>query len=975
MLLVLVPGLIGSTFFIVLDQLWISSSKLMAEEQDRSESVACLNSSFAALLAYCADLMNCCFKNDPNSKALSEQDLKEANKSFEKLKTLSSADPEFKPVVEGLERSARSVLAEAEKLAPSLENAGFRDNYARFLSVSVLVKKGLLYAGKAQLVVEDQNAIINTTRKNQQQQWALLRSLSYLGLLGSSLIAVVLLVAFNRKISKRLKTLVRHAQALSARKRPESLLKGNDELAYLDSVFDHSAQELIAEAEQRQSVIQMVAHDMRSPIMSSQIYVATFEELLPPQQPKQIQKWLKTCDVSLSRVMDFVNDLLTIEKLDSGNLPFKPEPYVLRDGVEQCIAQISSLATRKSITINNLCDKVEVTWDRQRIQQVICNFVSNALKFSPEGSAIDILSQTESGKVKVIVRDRGRGIDEEARKKVFEKFYQTERSDQSMGFGLGLAICKTLIDSHSGQVGVDSELGKGSDFWFEAPLHPSEKQATKQSIEEPQIKTRSLWDRIANPQLFEKGLFLVLFPIIVQAAWFVWLDGQMKTTEALLSRINRQSNVVTHLSILETNLFKLGSSVAFYVAGRKEVFKNLAEKSTLRCLEESEALKPHFIKSKHLVLWNELRELISKSQEYQKDVYSHGGERASQSDLGLIPVLMGDYQDLNGKIQKMFQQESKRLERLRREQARYIAKVQIVITLGIAAGFLMSLGLLSIFTLDITERLLALVDDARNLLARHNNESSLTGNDEFHFLSTVLRKTADELQLAEDKRKSLMSMIAHDMRSPLMAADGAIMLLNEASVEKLPSMAKESLEAASTNIMRVLRLLSDLLTLDKMKSGKMELNLQPVLMSDLLKDASAMVAGLAKEKSISIECEGGEFSLTADKDRLIQVLGNLLTNAIKFSPSSSLIKVIANQNSEGETEVAVIDQGQGMDAAASAKVFEKFFQVEGQSAAGFGLGLAICHSIILSHGGNIGVESEPGKGSKFWFRLPKTSHA
>jgi signal transduction histidine kinase len=121
----------------------------------------------------------------------------------------------------------------------------------------------------------------------------------------------------------------------------------------------------------------------------------------------------------------------------------------------------------------NNCSEVSLHADPARCQQVLINYLSNAIKFSPKQSQIEISDQIDPSNKKmlcILVRDQGPGVTAEQRQRLFERFYQTKSGKQSQGFGLGLAICKLIVETHGGQVGVESEPGKGSIFWFTLPL-------------------------------------------------------------------------------------------------------------------------------------------------------------------------------------------------------------------------------------------------------------------------------------------------------------------------------------------------------------------------------------------------------------------------------------------------------------------------------------------------------------------------
>ncbi len=132
------------------------------------------------------------------------------------------------------------------------------------------------------------------------------------------------------------------------------------------------------------------------------------------------------------------------------------------------------------------------------------------------------------------------------------------------------------------------------------------------------------------------------------------------------------------------------------------------------------------------------------------------------------------------------------------------------------------------------------------------------------------------------------------------------------------------------------------------------------------------VSSLAASSEIELESEDHALTVRADESRMVQVLVNLLSNAIKFSPTKGAVKLDAAQTDEGVT-LSVVDNGRGIPADQLSAVFERFKQVQASDSAnrkGSGLGLSICKAIVEQHGGKIGVESQSGKGSRFWIHLP-----
>jgi signal transduction histidine kinase len=310
------------------------------------------------------------------------------------------------------------------------------------------------------------------------------------------------------------------------------------------------------------------------------------------------------------------------------------------------------------------------------------------------------------------------------------------------------------------------------------------------------------------------------------------------------------------------------------------------------------------------------------------------------------------------------------LLRLSREELEKRTDVQRKIYLGIAANLLFATLLIVVFSQSVTKRLNELVEHARKLPKREPFEASVSGDDELAYLDTVLQSTSERLIASSEHRRAVMQMVAHDMRSPMMAAQASIELLNAVHGESLPPVGRRHLPSAEKNIDRILHLVNDLLTLDKLEAGKLELDLATCNLHQLADEAISTVGGLATQAEIALINECANIEINADAPRFNQVLSNLISNAIKFSKKGSTIRILSKVIPSA-VSIGVQDNGPGMDAKTAAQVFDKFFQSDGEKKShGYGLGLAICKLIAESHGGKVSVETALGEGSTFWITLP-----
>ena len=224
----------------------------------------------------------------------------------------------------------------------------------------------------------------------------------------------------------------------------------------------------------------------------------------------------------------------------------------------------------------------------------------------------------------------------------------------------------------------------------------------------------------------------------------------------------------------------------------------------------------------------------------------------------------------------------------------------------------------------------------------------------------------------ERMKSEFVSVVSHELRTPLTSIHGSLGLLASGLLGKVNARGERMLEIAVSNTDRLIRLLNDILDMETLDSGKVEMRRIECSVGELIDHAIELMRPMAQNQRVSLAATRSELLIHADRDRIIQCLTNLLSNAIKFYEPGKPVRVTANRIGQ-DARFEVADQGKGIPEGKRTSIFERFQQVDtsdSRKRGGTGLGLAISRNIVEQHGGKIWVESQVGQGSTFFFTIP-----
>jgi signal transduction histidine kinase len=287
----------------------------------------------------------------------------------------------------------------------------------------------------------------------------------------SLLIAIVVAVVVVRAIADPLRQLAQGTRRISKGQFWHRLPSdGRDEFADLARDFNLMAQRLAELDDTKKEFVSHVSHELKAPLASMrQVFLLLLQEIAGPLSEQQ-RRLLALSSKSAERLAAMVGNLLDVSRMEVGSMEYTMQPNDIATLVQTVSDEFEVQANERQIQLRVQCDAAaRAECDRERIVQVIGNLFENALKFAPEGSEIVAkIELPEARKIMVSVADSGSGVPDEHKQKIFEKFHQVKKGRKiaGQGVGLGLAICKTIVEAHGGRIWVEDNPTGGSVFRF-----------------------------------------------------------------------------------------------------------------------------------------------------------------------------------------------------------------------------------------------------------------------------------------------------------------------------------------------------------------------------------------------------------------------------------------------------------------------------------------------------------------------------
>lgn len=786
----------------------------------------------------------------------------------------------------------------------------------------------------------------------------LLNTILYSGLAASILATIVCEFIFSKSVSKRLRVVLQNIQAFGNHQPDLIKLKGSDEISALNEAVISTANKIRDAEEFQAQTTAIIAEELNKPLTEVQAILQELPESGFEELSNKGSRRLADSLIEINRLEKLVFELVN---LDSANRKLDIVPLELDMLVASCVKVIEPLAKLKSISVTpHGASHVEVHGDNAKTTQVLINLLSNAIKFSPQNSTIDVRITAADLFARVEVIDHGTGIPIEFQSRIFKRFEQANTQDKptTASSGLGLVISKEIIEAQGGEVGFDSS-SDGSTFWFTLPSTSPDLIAAKPRQPESSGQEARSW----KPTLWKKALLVVALPTAVQLVTVAAAFNFLQQNSAKITQTQNISRMTELYEQLMTGISRAGIyAIVFNVERDPAALKSARQEqeSLRRSIGELEGLADSDATAKKLT--NELVAAIRAHLAFEDhviaakqnaDTASIIGTGGSDKKENLLIDIRKPLKDLFAHQNDLIASNNQALEKIRQEFATTLFFTAIGASIVAAA-----IGLA--IARNLTNKMNHLSNSALNFSKTRELVTPTAGDDEIAYIEQQLHAASTKLMNLEVARAEMVGITSHELRTPLTSLIALIEVVEAEVFGPLTAKGQTLLTQARLRTGELIVLITNLLDLEKMESGKILVTKQKIKVENVFEQVKLDNALPAVTKDITLNIMNCNQELDGDSYRLSQALTAVIRSLIERTPAKSAVSLDCTKT----TKNIVLTIGAPHGVAAGRTTRNKEFARERMATN-------LARMTARQHGGDLNVTTS-SKGRMFELLLPLT---
>ena len=741
-------------------------------------------------------------------------------------------------------------------------------------------------------------------------------------------------------------------------------------------------QELLRSNRDLEQFAYVASHDLQEPLRMVAIFTQMLAERFHGKLDEEAERYMGFVTEGALRMQAMIEDLLTFSRLGRGGL--NTAATDCDQVVSKALSNLAAAIEESGATIT--CEGLPViAADAALLLPLFQNLIGNAIKFrSSEAPKIEVSARQEGAEWMFAVRDNGIGISSEYAENIFVIFRRLHTRQEYPGNGLGLAICKKVVEQHGGRIWVESQPGHGSTFKFALPtgsLHPDRKGGGHENWESKVFPEDLPAAKAAIAQSLQTGRYAAEFRIRRRSdgdvRWIAGLGILLLDDDRQPLRMLGLNMDITERKRAEERLLRVNRTL--------HVLSESTE-ALMKATDELEMLQ-HVCDTVVGVGGYSMAWMGYARDDENKTVQPASQAGFEEGYLQAVNISWADVDRGRGPTGTAIRDGEVVVCSDMNTDPRFLLWREAAAPLGYRSSIALPLrdesrvfGALTIYSREtgvFDEREQHLLGELANnvsyaIMMLRAQTLRKQAEEEIRKLNQQLEQRVEartaELTAANKELEAFTYSVSHDLRAPLRHISGFSRILMEEFAPSLPPQAQRHLQRVDEGTRRMGQLIDDLLNLARV--GRRDLSLQITGIKSLVEE----VIGDLKP-----DCEGREVEwkignlpyVECDSALMSQVLHNLLSNAVKFTrPRARAVIEIGQKEQDGMSVVYVRDNGVGFNVKYADKLFGVFQRLHRpEDFEGTGVGLATVQRIIQKHGGRIWAEAELDKGATFYFTL------